>query len=191
MPLFNRDMKRSNLGAWRLCCLAMMFAMVWVPPIESGDRRISVTTQGQRSATAISIVDQNGRQASNGAPSANSQIFEVSVGQGFQFVPNMLNIFVGDTVRWTWVSSGHSVSSGTPCIADGQFCSPDNTNCEAGTLSDIGTVYEHTFAQPGTYSYFCAAHCEYGMTGEIIVFPRPLWTPRPRPTPWPRPTLPQ
>ena len=45
-------------------------------------------------------------------------------------------------------------------------------NCQAGTLSNIGTVYEHTFTQPGTYSYFCHAHCEYGMSGVVIVTPR-------------------
>jgi hypothetical protein len=39
---------------------------------------------------------------------------------------------------------------------NGQFSSPDTTNCGAGTLSNAGTVYEHTFSQPDTYSYFCA-----------------------------------
>jgi len=77
-------------------------------------------------------------------------------------------------------------SSGT---ADGQFCSPDNTNCDAGVLSNTGFVYEHTFAQAGTYSYFCALHCFAGMTGVINVRPpsRPHPTPRPRPSPHPRP----
>jgi plastocyanin len=93
------------------------------------------------------------------------------VGQGFVFAPDTLNIHAGDTVRWTWASSGHSVSSGAPCTIDGQFCSPDNTNCQAGMLSNVGTVYEHTFSQPGTFSYFCAAHCSIGMTGVINVAP--------------------
>jgi plastocyanin len=62
------------------------------------------------------------------------------VGQGFAFVPDTLNIHMGDTVPWTWASSGHSVSCGDPCTIDGQFCSPDNINCQAGTLSNAGTV---------------------------------------------------
>jgi hypothetical protein len=62
----------------------------------------------------------------------------VTVGQGFAFM-DTLNIHMGDTVRWTWASSGHSVSSGDPCTINGQFCSPDNTNCQAGTLSNAGT----------------------------------------------------
>ena len=97
--------------------------------------------------------------------------FDVTVGQGFAFVPDTLNIHMGDTVPWTWASSGHSVSSGDPCTIDGQFCSPDNINCQAGTLSNAGTVYEHTFSQSGTFSYFCAAHCSIGMTGVISVAP--------------------
>jgi plastocyanin len=68
-------------------------------------------------------------------------------------------------------SSGHSVTSGDPCTVDGQFCSPDNTNCQEGTLSNAGTVYEVTFTQAGTYFYFCAAHRLIGMTGVINVAP--------------------
>jgi hypothetical protein len=37
----------------------------------------------------------------------------------------------------------------------------------------MGTVYSHTFAQAGTYSYHCAVHCEYGMTGTINVTSAP------------------
>jgi plastocyanin len=162
-------MKRSN-AARGICWLAMMFAMVFLSPAESGDRRITTTTPRERAANVIRIVDQNGRPALNGVPSATSTIFDVAVGQGgFVFVPNTVNISVGDTVRWTWATSGHSVSSGTPCMIDGQFCSPNDTNCAAGVLSNSGTVYEHTFAQAGAYSYFCVAHCGLGMTGVINV----------------------
>jgi plastocyanin len=142
-----------------------------------------------RPVDKIRIVDQNGQEVQgDGArpiPTPRSRptprgrpvgpsppgIFDVTVGQGFAFAPDTLNIHVGDTVRWTWASSGHSVSSGDPCTIDGQFCSPDNTNCQVGTLSNAGTVYEHTFSQSGTFSYFCAAHCSIGMTGVIHVAP--------------------
>ena len=109
----------------------------------------------------------------------------------FTFVPDTVNISVGDTVRWTWESDSHSVTSGTSCIADGQFCSPDNMNCDAGILNDTGFVYEFTFTQPGMYQYLCALHCFAGMTGVVNVLPavRPLPTPRPRSTPAPRSAL--
>ena len=100
-------------------------------------------------------------------------------------MPDTVNISVGDTVRWTWESEFHSVTSGTSCTEDGQFCSPDNMHCEAGILNDTGFVYEFTFTQPGMYQYFCALHCFAGMTGVVNVLPavRPLPKPRPRPTP--------
>ena len=87
------------------------------------------------------IVDQNGQPAVSGAPSATSTIFDVQVGPGFAFSPDTVNISVGDTVRWTWASSGHSVTSGQPCQADSQFCSPDDMNCFPGVVSNSGTVY--------------------------------------------------
>jgi len=148
--------------------------------------RVAVGDSG--TTEQLSIVDQNGRVARSGVPSPASAIFDVTVGQGFTFAPNTLNISVGDTVRWTWASSGHSVTSGAPCIPNGEFCSPDNMNCQAGGLSDVGAVYEHTFTEAGRYSYFCRAHCEYGMTGIINVVQRTVPSPRVRPTPGPRPS---
>ena len=117
------------------------------------------------------IVDQNGRPAVNGVPSATGAIFDVAVGPGggFTFDPDTVNISVGDTVRWTWGGSGHSVTSGPPCAADSQYCSPNDTSCFPGTLNNTGFVYQHTFAEPGTYSYHCLAHCVIGMTGVVNV----------------------
>ena len=161
--------ERSNAGAWRICWLAMMFVMAFLSRAESGDRRTSMLDT--KSAPPIRIFDQNGQPAVNGVPSPTGAIFDVTVGggTGVQFVPDTVNISVGDTVRWTWANSGHSVTSGLPCAADSQFCSPNDMNCPAGVLSNMGTVYQHTFAVPGTYSYFCFSHCALGMTGVVNV----------------------
>lgn len=187
-------MKRSKRQAQRTCWLAMLAAMAFLPAAESDDNRSAAPTGEKRGAPAIRIVDQHGRQVPSGRRLAGGQIFDVAVGpvgNKLRFVPDTLNISVGDTVRWTWGSDDHSVTSGTPCTADGQFCSPDNMNCDAGILNNTGFVYEHTFTQAGSYSYFCALHCFAGMTGVINVTPpsRPRPTPRPRPTAHPRPTL--
>jgi plastocyanin len=174
-------MKRSNPRAQRTYWLALLFVMLFLPTAKSGDKQ---------AVTPLRIVDQYGRRVPSGMRSAGGIIFDVAVGPSgnkIRFVPDTLNITVGDTVRWTWGSDDHSVTSGTPCTADGQFCSPDNTNCDAGILSNTGTVYEFTFTQPGSYSYFCALHCFAGMTGVINVAPNRRPTPRPRPTPHPRP----
>ena len=188
--------KRSKRQAQRTCWLAILTAMAFLPAAESDDNRSTGSTGEKRAFPSIRIVDQHGHQVQSGRRLAGSQIFDVAVGPSgnkIRFVPDTLNISVGDTVRWTWESDDHSVTSGTSCTADGQFCSPDNMNCDAGILSNTGAVYEHTFPQAGTYSYFCALHCFAGMTGVISVTPpsRPHPTPRPRPTPLPRPVPPQ
>jgi plastocyanin len=82
-----------------------------------------------------------------------------------------VTITAGQTVRWEWASGNHNVVSGSSAVANGQFCSPADTNCAATPLSAAGTVYSHTFAAPGTYSYFCRQHATLGMTGTVIVNP--------------------
>lgn len=186
--------RRSNAQARRSCWLAILLVMAFLSPVQSGDQ--STTTPVRRPSAGIRIVDQHGRPVQNARRPVGGQIFDVAVGpkgNKIRFVPDTITISVGDTVRWTWGSDDHSVTSGTSCTADDQFCSPDNMNCEAGILSNTGAVYEHTFTQSGTYSYFCALHCFAGMTGVVNVNParRPNPTPRPRPVPHPRPTSPQ
>ena len=163
-------MKRLNAAVRVASMLAATFTLVFSSQAGSGEKYISIANQKQTSAHAIHIVDQNGLPAVSGVPSGAGQIFDVAVGKGGDvFVPDTVTIFVGGTVRWTWAEDGHSVTSGDPCTADEQFCSPDDTNCDQGILSDVGTVYEHTFDQAGTYNYFCFAHCAIGMTGVINV----------------------
>ena len=158
-------MKISN-AARLIFWLAAIFAIGILVRAESGEKR---TNTPKMKSAPLRIVDQNGRPAVNGVPSPNGQTVDVSVGPGFAFNPDTVNISVGDTVRWTWADSGHSVTSGQPCAADSQFCSPDDMNCFPGVLSNAGTVYQHTFANAGTYSYFCLSHCFDGMTGVVNV----------------------
>jgi plastocyanin len=85
----------------------------------------------------------------------------------FVFDPPNLSIHVGDTVEWSWASSGHNVVSGSDCVADGHFCSPDDSSCAQAPLSSHGAVYRQTFMAAGTYPYYCSQHCEFAMTGTI------------------------
>jgi plastocyanin/N-acetylneuraminic acid mutarotase len=163
-------MKSSNAVQRIAFLLVTIFATVFLSQAESGDKHPNTTQQKKPAAHGIQIMDQFGRNAVSAIPSGTGQIFDVAVGKGGDvFVPDSVNISVGDTVRWTWAESGHSVSSGPPCFVDSQFCSPDDTNCIAGALSNQGFVYEHTFAEPGVYNYFCHAHCIIGMTGVVNV----------------------
>jgi len=110
-------------------------------------------------------------QADAGGGPAAAGTADVTVGMngGLTFSPQNVVIHPGDTVRWTWAASGHSVTSGTAGAADGRFCSPNDASCSAGTLSPAGTVYTHTFTTAGTFPYFCAVHFSMGMTGTVTV----------------------
>src|SRR6267142_5388578 len=159
-------MKISN-AARLIFWVTAIFAIGILVRAESGEKRAN--TPNTKNAP-LRIVDQNGRPAVSGVPSGTGQIFDVAVGQGGDvFVPDTVNSSVGDTVRWTWAESGHSVTSGPPCVPDSQYCSPNDMNCFPGTVSNTGFVYQHTFTQPGTYSYHCIVHCVIGMTGVVNV----------------------
>ena len=152
-------MKISN-AARLIFWLAAIFAIGVLVRAESGEKRANAANA---KSAPFRIVDQKGRPAVNGVPSPNGQTFDVMVGPDFAFHPDTVNISVGDTVQWTWAGSGHSVTSGPPCQADSQYCSPNDTMCFPGTLSNAGTVYQHTFGSAGSYSYHCLAHCVVGM----------------------------
>jgi plastocyanin len=110
--------------------------------------------------------------ATPSVPTATPVMHTVVVGPDglLVFSPPTLSIRVGDTVQWMWASSGHSVNSGSSnCVGDGSFCSPNDSNCAQGPLSNKGDTYSHTFTAAGTYPYFCRPHCGLGMVGTIQV----------------------
>ncbi|PYS35686.1 MAG: hypothetical protein DMF75_02925, partial [Acidobacteria bacterium] len=104
--------------------------------------------------------------------------------------PNVVVINVGDSVRWTFLSDGHNVESGSSCTPNNQFCLPDDTNCSFAPNAEPGDRYTHAFNSVGTFSYFCQPHCANGMTGTVIVQAGPSATPTPTPmaTPTATPT---
>jgi plastocyanin len=111
-----RLIRRSKGRALRRCWLVMLLGMAFLPAAESDDNRNTDTTGEKRAYPAVRIVDQHGRQVPSGRRLAGSQVFDVAVGPSgnkIRFVPDTLNISVGDTVRWTWESDDHSVTSGT------------------------------------------------------------------------------
>lgn len=93
--------------------------------------------------------------------------FQVTVAPGgaLTFSPSNVTIQVGDTVQWTWASSGHSSTSGTPGHPDGLW--------DSG-IQNVGFVFSHTFTGAGTFNYFCMPHglcC--GMVGSVTVTTAP------------------
>jgi len=100
------------------------------------------------------------------------------------FSPGSVSIQQGDTVKWTWRASGHSVTSGTPGSPSGLFDSGINNS---------GHTFSHTFSDPGTITYYCIPHGSSGMVGSVTVAattPSPSPSPTLSPTPTPDPTVP-
>jgi plastocyanin len=93
----------------------------------------------------------------------------VNVGQtGTTYTPSQITIQTGETVRWEWKSSNHTVTSGSAPNADGQFCSPNDMDCGTAPASSMGFTYEHTFNSTGTFKYFCKVHGG-AMSGTVVV----------------------
>ena len=93
--------------------------------------------------------------------------FQVTVAPGgaLTFSPSNGTIQVGDTVQWTWASSGHSSTSGTPGHPDGLW--------DSG-IQNVGFVFSHTFTGAGTFNDYCMPHglcC--GMVGSVTVTTAP------------------
>ncbi|HMC27370.1 MAG TPA: plastocyanin/azurin family copper-binding protein, partial [Verrucomicrobiae bacterium] len=104
---------------------------------------------------------------------ARAATVTVMVGPGgFFFKPSSVTIHPGDTVVWTWSSSDHSSTSGSPGMPSGLW--------DSGILNQ-GANFMHTFPTAGSFPYFCTPHgacC--GMVGAVTVS-NP--TPTPSPTP--------
>ena len=122
-------------------------------------------------------------------PKASSAMtVDVTVGPGGQLVfsPSSVTIHPGDEVRWTWGSSGHSSTSGSP----GQ----PNSIWDSG-IHNQGATFTHTFNSAGTFPYYCVPHggcCN--MVGTVVVAnasptPTPTSTPTPAATPTPTPVV--
>ena len=81
---------------------------------------------------------------------ASGTTVTVTVGNGgFVFTPSSVTIHPGDTVRWTWSSSGHSTTSGTPGSPDGIW--------DSGILNQ-GAMFSYTFNTAGSFPYYCTVH---------------------------------
>lgn len=69
-----------------------------------------------------------------------------------QFNAAVIGINTGDTIHWAWFSNpfGHIVTSFSQTGGVPDWQSP--------TLNGAGQTYDHTFAQRGTFTYYCSIH---------------------------------
>ncbi len=73
------------------------------------------------------------------------------------FSPATVTDQMGNTVLWTWGSTGHST---TDSSAIGLW--------DSGVLSS-GATFSRTFVHSGTYKYHCSIHVSFGMVGQVRV----------------------
>ena len=85
------------------------------------------------------------------------------------FMPSSVTIHPGDTVQWTWSSSGHSSTSGSPGMPNGLW--------DSGILNQ-GAVFTQTFNTVGSFPYYCTPHGSCcNMVGTVTVVSNPTPTP--------------
>jgi plastocyanin len=116
---------------------------------------VSAPVMGHESHLSVAAVSAGENEGTATAPQ-NGPTITI---QTFQFKPAKLEVKAGTQV--TWINQDdirHTVTSGVPEKKDGRFDAP---------LMGKGKSFSFTFAQPGTYSYFCERH-EH-MRGEVQV----------------------
>ena len=82
-------------------------------------------------------------------------VFNVTVAN-FAFTPNSLNVSVGDTIVWTWVSGNHTSTS----LSVPPGAMPWDT-----AISQTSPGFGYVVTTAGTYDYHCRIHAS--MTGTI------------------------
>src|SRR4029453_18795579 len=118
-------------------------------------------------ATAVSLI---------GYPKpASAATVNVAVGWYgglIDFHPSSVTIHPGDQVKWIWLTSGHSTTSGRPGMPNGIWNSK---------VRFQGATFTHTFNSAGTFPYYCTRDLQ---VGQVIVM-----SATPTPTPPPGTTL--
>ncbi|MFB6299862.1 MAG: plastocyanin/azurin family copper-binding protein [Halobacteriales archaeon] len=102
----------------------------------------------------------------------------VELTDDLKFIPESIEIEVGDTVIWKNVGTIlHSVTAYEDKIPDGAtYFASGGFESESAARDAFpdgafgeGETYEHTFRTEGQYEYFCIPHEQIGMKGSVTV----------------------
>lgn len=91
-----------------------------------------------------------------------------------RFVPQDIEVAVGDTVEWVALSEGHNVTShpdAAPRCRNPEGAEPF-TSYEGDShfaIMAVDEVFTHEFTVPGEYVYVCTPHAGQGMYGSVTV----------------------
>lgn len=75
---------------------------------------------------------------------------------------------VGTRVRWTYTDTACDVV--VPCPGHNVVFTRGGGN-HTLVKSDGAVIFTMVFRRAGTYSYYCGAHKQFGMTGTVVVKP--------------------
>jgi len=87
----------------------------------------------------------------------SAEVHEVTVSD-FQFSPANVNVAIGDTVKWTWVSGFHTTTSKDI---------PNGTDAWDKQINPNATSFIYKVTKEGVYNYVCTFHESLGMVGTI------------------------
>ncbi|MCX7834030.1 MAG: T9SS type A sorting domain-containing protein [Ignavibacteria bacterium] len=90
---------------------------------------------------------------------ATTHIVQVS---NYAFTPQNLNVTVGDTIKWVWVSGIHTTTSTTI---------PQGATPWDVIISSSNQTYSYPVVVPGLYNYVCTPHIPMGMVGSFNASP--------------------
>lgn len=96
---------------------------------------------------------------------SNATVHVVLV-SNIQFNPKVIeNVFVGDTIRWQWVSGTHSTTCDS---ANGTIDSlPTGAAPWNSKISSDSTSFDYPVKVAGKYNYICIPHALFGMIGSF------------------------
>lgn len=110
-------------------------------------------------------------QTSSGLDSASSTISPsgtvthiVEMTGDYEFVPSLLTIKNGDSVKWVVTKGAHTTTSGS--VNEERKGVPDGL-WDSGLMNSGSFTY--TFNSAGIFPYYCTPHAEVGMIGTITV----------------------
>jgi plastocyanin len=93
-----------------------------------------------------------------------------ALGSRVWFDPVGVRIDAGTTLRWVVEEGVHSTTAYHPSNTSHPLRIPEAAEpWDSGILMRPGQAYEHAFAIPGVYDYFCLPHEAAGMVGRIVV----------------------
>jgi plastocyanin len=127
----------------------------------SGHTGVAILTeQGEQTDVTVYLVEGSASEAastdaaSDDAAAASADAVAVDI-KDFTYVPDPIEVPAGTTITWT-------NSDAVPHTATAQ----DRAVLQSGTLNQ-GDSFSQTFAEPGSYDYFCEFHAN--MKGTIVV----------------------